>query len=143
MILIEGSGRVTDKICYLRRNLKACAKNMLLKHLDKKKEINSVASAVAALGGGASIMLGEHAHDTSSILQGEDDEDIREIASSGHVYMFPITGASNDLAKMIIDLLEVVWDSKITEIILEEKMENRIFFLKLLLKQLHSVPWNT
>ena len=108
LILIEGSGRVTDKICYLRRNLKACAKNMLLKHLDKKKEINSVASAVAALGGGASIMLGEHAHDTSSILQGEDDEDIREIASSGHVYMFPITGASNDLAKMIIDLLEVV-----------------------------------
>ena len=73
LVLIEGSGRVTDKICRLRRTLEECAIRFGgsgsggEKKKEKSTKMNnmwkrSVASVVASFGGDVGIMLGEHEH---------------------------------------------------------------------------------
>ena len=118
LILIEGSNRVTDKICSLRRTLQECAKTIKNKlrgrssaashqtkdhHNEPLGAIRGVASVVAG-----EILLGDHDHDEESLLQEEDDEEIREIANSANVFIFSIADDANELALMIRELLGLV-----------------------------------
>ena len=54
------------------------------------------------------ILLGDHDHDEESLLQEEDDEEIREIANSANVFIFSIADDANELALMIRELLGLV-----------------------------------
>ena len=67
----------------------------------------SVASVVASIGTDAGIMLGDHDHDASSVLQNEDDEMIREIASHSNIHLFPITGSPKDLNSLLRSILNI------------------------------------
>ena len=116
LILVQGSGRVCDRICRLRKLIQTTTENLLrrrnsvgrgslrlVNHRDMSGEddIRTTVQGLTSLSMGEMIHSGDHQHDSQSVMQEEDDDAVREIASAKNVFIFPLTGDPERLAEMV------------------------------------------